>query len=161
MEKLIKGLIILLFALVIFGRGYFPNDALYWGTYLFMFVLVFLLWFASYWVSKKKAEEILGKKPDFDIFVGKVASDVNADLQRGRLCFCDGKITLIAKTKGKYSKAWEMPISEVESVGFGTVVGWRKGFNLHTKEGTIGFTSVKIKNHKQELYKALGWKVTE
>lgn len=161
MESIIKTLILVLFAVVIFARQYFPSDALYWGTYFFMFVLVALLWVASYWVSKKKASSILGKKPDFAIFCGKVLPDVSADLQRGRLVFSDGEVTLITKVKGKYSKAWSMPIEKITSVGFGTVVGWRKGFSLHAGEEKASFTSVFIKRHKSELYKALGWNIKE
>lgn len=161
MESLIKTLILVLFAIVIFARQYFPSDALYWGTYFFMFVLVVFLWITSYWVSKKKAASILGKKPDFDIFCGRVLPDVRADLQRGRLVFSDGEVSLIAKEKGKYSKVWSLPIESISSVGFGTVVGWRKGFSLHAGEETVSFTSVAIKKHKKELYKALGWNIKE
>ncbi|MCR5761034.1 MAG: hypothetical protein K6F82_03430 [Sphaerochaetaceae bacterium] len=161
MESIIKTLILVLFAVVIFARQYFPSDALYWGTYCFMFVLVVLLWTTSYWVSKKKAASIMGRKGDFDIFCGKVLPDVNADLQRGRLVFMDGEVTLITKTKGKYSKAWSMKIEDITSVGFGTVVGWRKGFSLHAGEETVSFTSVAINKHRKELYNALGWNIKE
>ena len=152
-----------LFAVVIFCRQYFPNDILYWATYFVMFVFVALYWYVSFWVSEKSAVKVLGKKPAFDIFCGKVPPRTEDDLQRGRLCVCDGFLVLVYKQNGKkYIKLIEIPVSDISSVGYGIVAGKRKGFTVYygnNKE--VSFTSSAIFKRKQELYNALEWDFSE
>lgn len=157
-----KVLILLLFVVVVFGRGYFPSDALYWSVYLVMFALVALLWFAMFWVSLKRAARVLGKTPDTSFFVGKVGPDVRDDLQRGRMCFSDGRINLVSRnTDGTFSAVWSVDISDIKSVGFGKVAGVRKGFTVHTEDSSVSFTSVKLFKNRSLLYNALGWDMKE
>ena len=157
-----KVIILLLFVVVVFGRGYFPSDALYWSVYLVMFALVALLWFAMFWVSEKRAAKVLGKNPDTTFFVGKVGPDVRDDLQRGRMCFADGRIDLVARTPGgSFSSVWSADIADIKSVGFGKVAGVRKGFTFHSDAGSVSFTNVKIFKDRSQLYRALGWDIKE
>ncbi len=128
-----------------------------------MVILVALYWFAMYWVSKKKACQILGKTPQFSLFVGKIPTDPNADLTRGRLCIADNTIYLIQKTDGKdkkagpYKVAWSMKTSAITSLGFGKVLSVRKGFIIYMDKDDVRFTCSSIAKHKDELYAALGW----
>lgn len=161
MDKIISFLILALFIVVVFGRSYFPSAALYWSVYFVMFILVALLWFAMFWVSRRRNASVLGFEPDADFFVGKVPANVRDDLQRGRLSFRDGKVTLVGRKKGKYEKVWSVDTDDILSVGFGKVAGVRKGFTLHTENGDVSFTSVKLFKNRDLLYKALGWEFEE
>ena len=62
-----------------------------------MFVLVVLLWFVMFWISRRKNAQFIGKTPDSDFFVGKVSSDTREDLTRGRMSFTDSDIIFVAK----------------------------------------------------------------
>ena len=162
MDKVLKIIILLLFVVAVFGRGYFPSDALYWSVYFVMFALVTLLWFAMFWVSAKRAEKVLGKAPDTTFFVGKVAPDVREDLTRGRMCFADGRAVLVGRRPdGSFGEIWSVAVEDINSVGFGTVAGVRKGFTIHGKNGDVSFTSLKIFKNRDLLYKALGWDMSE
>ena len=160
MAVFIKYLILALFLAVVFGRGYFPSGVLYWATFPFMFALVVLLWFVMFWVSSKRNEAVLGKKPDSDFFVGKVSANVNDDLLRGRLSFIEGKAVLVTRGKKGFERSWELKISDVQSVSFGKTAGLRKGFVLNTASGeSIPFVCRKIYNDRTLLYRALGWDI--
>jgi hypothetical protein len=126
-----------------------------------MFILVALLWFAMFWVSRKRNAAVLGYEPDADFFVGKVSPNVRDDLQRGRMSFKDGKITLVSRKKGRFEKVWSADVSDIQSVGFGKVAGVRKGFTFHTENGDVSFTCVKLFKNRDLLYKALGWEFEE
>ncbi len=161
MTVLIKILILLDFAAVVFLPSVYTTRATLIPMFATMVFLVFLYWFAMYWVSKKKAIQILGTTPKFDIFVGKIPTDPNADLTRGRLCIQDGVISLLQKTGEKaspYKVVWSMNASEVTSIGFGKVLSVRKGFILYMDKDDVRFTCSSIAKHKDELYAALGWK---
>lgn len=159
---LIRFLLVALFGVVIFCRPYFPNDFLYWLTYLLVFLLVLAYWFVSFWVSGKKASSVIGKETDFDIFVGKVPPNETDDLERGRFCRVDDRLVLVGKPEGKYKIIVDRGVSEVASVGFGYVAGKRKGFTLYYKDGrSDSFTNVKIFNDRKIIYDALGWEIEE
>lgn len=154
----IKFLLILIFACIIFVPQLFTSRLLYWSAYFVMFVLIPMLWAAMYWVSRKKSAKILGTEPDNSFFAGKVSPDVNEDLTRGRLCFLNGKISLVGKQANKVSVLWSCNISDVKAVAFGKVAGARRGFTLQTGNGDISFTSGKVFKNRQVLYQALNWK---
>lgn len=159
MSIVTKIIFFLIFAVVIFGRSYFSSAVLYWSLYGFMGVLLVLLWFMLYWVSHKKAVKILGKEPDYDVFAGKIPLEVTSDLDRGRVCVVDGKIVLIQKKKRKFEIVWEIPVKDIDSIGFGKVGGsYRYGFIIHNKDDKTEFTCSKMKKEKDTLFKAIGWK---
>lgn len=155
---LIRFLLVALFAVVIFCRSYFPNDALYWCTYFLMFVLVAAFWYVSFWVSEKKAEKVLGKKPGLNLYCGKVSEKETDDLSRGRLCSVDGNLVLVGKVNNKYEQIFSVAIKDITSVGFGFVAGKRKGFTLYVGKKGVSFTSVKACKDKNIIYDMLGWK---
>ena len=163
MTILIKILILLDFAAVVFMPSVYTSRSTLIPMFATMVILVVLYWFAMYWVSKKKAYQIIGKTPKFDIFVGKIPTDPNADLTRGRLCIADNTIYLIQKNDGKDKKAglykvsWSMDTSTITSLGFGKVLSVRKGFIIYMDKDDVRFTCSSIAKHKAELYAALGW----
>jgi hypothetical protein len=167
MKTLIKLLILLDFAAVVFIPSVYMSRPVLIPMFVLMVALVILYWFSMYWVSKKKATQLLGKTPSFDIFVGKIPTDPNADLTRGRLCIADNTIYLIQKTDGKekkdgpYKIAWSMDTSIITSLGFGKVLSIRKGFIIYMDKDDVRFTCSSIAKHKSELYAALGWKMEE
>lgn len=159
MDVILKILVFALLLIFIFCGAYFTNKAVYWSLYGIAFVLLVLLWITMFWVSKKRAQKILGQEFDFDIFCGKVPNNVTMDLTRGRFCVCKDKIYLVSKVNGKYKIDWEKPINEITSVSFGKVAGVRKGFSVHYGDYSTDFVCDRIKKHKTELFKALGWEI--
>ena len=164
MKLLIKILILLDFAAVVFIPSIYMSRLTLIPMFAGMVALVVLYWFVMYWVSKKRATQVLGETPKFDIFVGKIPTDPNADLTRGRLCIHGNTISLLQKTDGKESKdapykvVWSMDASAITSIGFGKVLSVRKGFILYMDKDDVRFTCCSIAKHKDELYAALGWK---
>lgn len=159
MVAVIKFLFFILFAAAIFGRSYIESELLYWSIYLAIGVLLVILWFVKYWFSKKKLSEFLGKDPSFQIFAGRVPSNVQDDLDRGRFCVSEDKLLLIIRDKKKYSVVWESEIKNLSSISFGKVLNnHRRGFTVNHSNGSTEFTCASISKHKEELCKAIGWK---
>lgn len=171
MSVLTKGLILLIFLVVIFGQNLFPTRALYWSAYFVMFALVPLLWFINFWVSQKSALKALQNSNETNtkdctlqdmknsFFAGMVPVNTQEDLIRGRLCFIGGNIILIGRKGRKSVVTWQAKISDITSVGFGTVAGVRRGFTVYLNNGEKSFTSMKVFKHREILYDALGWKI--
>ena len=167
MKTLVRILIILDFAAVVFiPSKYLPRLALI-PMFLLMFGLVVLYWFAMFWVSKKDVLKVLGKEPESQIYVGRLPADPSADLIRGRLCAVDGKLVLLQRNDDKQRKTapckevWSMKIDDVSSVGFGKVLPARKGFILYQGDEAFKFTYAKAAKDKGIIYKMLGWDVSE
>ncbi|MFC2822016.1 MAG: hypothetical protein ACFN3H_04520 [Spirochaetales bacterium] len=165
MKTIIRLLILLEFAAIIFIPGIYTSRILMLPLFLSMTALVALYWYAMFWVSKKDAFKVLGKTPDFDLFAGKIPSDTSADLTRGRLCVLDGKLILLQRTDGKERKerpckeAWSVKTEDITSVGFGKVLPARKGFILYFGDDEISFTCAKAAKNRDLIYKALGWNI--
>lgn len=163
MKTIVKILMILDFAAVVFLPSVYMTRSLLIPMFAVMAGLVVLYWFAMFWVGRKDALKVLGKTPDFDIFAGKVPTDPSADLTRGRLCIEDGRIVLLQRTDGKERKTapckevWSMQTNEITSLGFGKVLPARKGLILYMGDDEIQFTCSGISKRKDGLYKALGW----
>ena len=161
MQTLVKGIIICIFALVIFCRNYFPSDLVYWLTYVLLFALIPVLWNTMFSVSRKKACQVLGKQPEFDIFCARVPQDPTEDLSRGRLCLCDGVFHFIQRKKHGFEETWSIKVSEIKSVSFGTVAGVRKGFTIHTDKTDLPIVCDSIRKHSDAFFEAMGWKKDE
>ncbi len=147
------------FGLVIFGRQYFTSDVLYWSMYFVLFALIPFLWMSMYRVSKKKAAQVLGKDElGYNVNVGMVPVKTEDDLIRGRFCIDENELKLVAKKGNIYSVIWSAKIKDIESAGFGTVAGVRKGFTLHFKKSEVSFVSEQANKDRDSFYKALGWK---
>lgn len=163
MKILVIVLMLLDFAGVAFGRGTLP-EGLYFSLMPIMLLLIVAYWYVMFWFSKKKLLKIMGKEPDFEIFAGKVPKDPTLDLQRGRLVISDNRLVLYQKIlKEKVCKeVWSMPVSEIKSVGFGTLLPLRrKGIRIYTEEDTVEFTAEPVMKRKDEFYKALGWEIPQ
>ncbi len=106
-----------------------------------------------------KAAKVLGKEElNYDIAVGMVPKKTEEDLIRGRLCVDDEQLKLICKKGNTYTVTWSAKIKDIESAGFGTVAGVRKGFTLYFKKEEISFVSEQANKDRDSFYKALGWK---
>lgn len=122
-------------------------------------------WFAMFWVSRKDVVKVTGKEPDFEIFAGKIPSDPQADLTRGRLCIMDERLVLFQRTDDKIRKTepckevWSIPTKDIKSLGFGKVLSMRKGLVIYFNDDEVSFTCSKIVKDREPLYKALGWKM--
>lgn len=167
MKTIVRILILAEFAAIVFiPSSYLPRWALI-PMFVSMAGLVVLYWFAMFWVSKNDVTKVLGAEPDHDFYVGKLPVDTNADLARGRLCFKDGKISLMQRSEDKIrsqtpcKETWSKDISEVTSVGFGKVLPARKGFILYFGDDEVSFTCAKAAKDRTMIYEALGWPVPE
>ncbi len=159
MKTIVKILIILDFAAVVFLPSVYMSRPVLIPMFAVMVGLVVLYWFAMFWVSRKDADKVIGKTPDFDIFAGKIPTDPSADLTRGRLCIVDGTVKLLQRTDGKQrcKEVWAIPTSEITSLGFGKVLSARKGLIIYMGDDEVKFTCSKIAERKDDLYHALGW----
>ena len=150
---------LVIFGLVIFGRQYFTSNVLYWSMYFVLFALIPLLWMSMYRVSKKNAAKALGKEDlKYDVTVGMVPKKTEDDLIRGRLCVDEEQLKLVAKKGKTFSVIWSAKIKDIESAGFGTVAGVRKGFTLYFKKEEVSFVSEEANKNRDAFYQALGWK---
>ena len=163
MKTIVRILILLEFAAIIFVPGIYMSRLLLIPMFLSMFGLVVLYWFAMFWVSRKDAVKVLEKEPESDFYVGKLPANPSADLVRGRLCFMDGRIILLQRTEDRIHRqtpckeVWSADIADITSAGFGKVLPARNGFILYMNDDEVRFTCSKLAKHRELLYKALGW----
>ena len=60
--------------------------------------------------------------------------------------------------KNNYRIEDECKVSDLKSVGFGKVVGIRKGFTLYLKDGSfISYTNFLVCKKRELLFNILGW----
>ena len=165
MKTIVRILIILEFAAIVFIPGIYLSKPLLALMFSSMALLVVLYWIAMFWVSKKDAEKVLGHEAETSLFVGKLPADPTADLGRGRLCRDGDRLVLLKRTDGQERKQapctelWSADINDITSVGFGKVLPARKGFILYFGDEDIRFTCSKAAKEKTPLYNLLGWDV--
>ena len=165
MKTIARILILASFAAIIFIPNLYSNRLIIILFFFVMLALVGFYWFAMFWVSKKDARKVLGKDPDFDLYVGLLPVSTADDLIRGRLCSIDGKLVLLKRTDDKEHRktpckeVWSQDIAEITSVGFGKVLPARRGFILYLGDEEKSFTSHKASKDKSIVYKLLGWEV--
>lgn len=162
----IKGLLLASVLLMIFIPTSTMTPFLYLGIFAFAMVLVYFYWRLMYWVSDDDTKPLLGTaKPFFSIFVGKVPAITSEDLIRGRMIITDTQILLFQhlqkpQDSQRTKLIWSIRKDDVQSLGFGKVVGARKGFILYLPDDdSASFTSSSIVKRKAEFYQALGWPV--
>jgi hypothetical protein len=128
-----------------------------------LFLLVFLYYVVSYWVSEKDVQKVREKEYNLSLFCGKVPPSGDGDLLRGRLVIGESKLALYQRLqKGRTrqtpcEEVWSLDISEIRSLGVGKVLGLRKGLILYLDEGSVSFLSGKAAKQKEAIIKALGW----
>jgi hypothetical protein len=168
MLNIVKALLLISVLLIIFIPNTATGQILYFVVFLAAMGLVYLYWRLSYWVSDSDVKSIrkTDTEPLLSIFAAKVPSMTSDDLLRGRLIITEDSIELyqLPKKKRKDSpaceKTWSLPKSQVESFGFGKVVGARKGFIIYTNDDQISFTSLPLYKHRERLFTAMGWPYT-
>lgn len=161
MSAILKVCLLAIFGFIAFGRSLFSVQWLYWSMYVLMFALIPLLWRSMYWVSKKKAKDVLkGMEIDHDFFVMKVSENIQDNLQAGRLCFSENEVRLVSKSGCKFEVVWQADKNKIKSVGFGTVAGIRKGFILYFEGAEVSFVSAKLFKQRDGLYSALDLQAT-
>ena len=167
MRTIVRALIIIEFAAIIFVPGIYLSRPILILMFASMAALVVLYWFAMFWVSKKDAEKVLKHEIQDDLFVGKLPADPAADLSRGRLCRDNDRLVLLKRTDGQARKeapcteVWSMNIEDITSVGFGKVLPARKGIILYAGDDDIRFACGKAAKDRTLLFKLLGWNVSK
>lgn len=161
MKNILKILLVLLFALIVFMPTDKLSPWLYWSLFFMMFGVLILFYRFSYWVSESSIET--EEEIKFSTFCGKVPPMESEDLVRGRLIVTSKEVALYQKEdrKGatsKVKKVWSVPIDEIEQLSSGKVVGFRKGIVLSLAGEREGkFTISQIKKKRPLLIEALGW----
>ena len=165
MKTIVRILMLLEFAAIIFVPGIYLSRPLLLLMFLSMALLVVLYWFVMFWVSRRDAESVLGHAIENDFFAGKIPADTTADLSRGRMCRDGNRLVLLKRTDGNARKdhkceiVWSVDTDDIKSVGFGKVLPARTGFILYLEDDEIKFTSRKVAKNKNLLYKAIGWNI--
>lgn len=167
MKHIVKVIMLLLFASVIFVPIEKIPRGLYWFLFLLMFLALYLYYRFSYWVSEAAVRSALADPIRMSLFVGKVPPLHSEDLVRGRLVVTDTEVILFQQShkKGSNQRAkavWSIPIDEIERLTIGKVIGIRNGLTLHLADGQQSqFAIFFLKQRKEALIKALGWSEEE
>ncbi|HLW21777.1 MAG TPA: hypothetical protein VKZ39_01160 [Sphaerochaetaceae bacterium] len=163
MKTLLKILLLVLFAVVIF----MPSNQIalwaYWSLFLFMFVVLYLYYRSSYWVSDSDVSTVYDGPIKFSVFAGKVPPMTSEDLVRGRLVVTERSVDLYQRYRNRNNGqrarlVWSVDIESIEGFTIGRVVGFRGGvtFSIADKDDAR-FTIFFMKSKKEALTKALGW----
>ena len=163
MKNLLKFLLIALFAVVIFLPTNQLTQLAYWSLFLFMFVVLYLYYRFSYWVSEADVATVTAEPIRFSVFAGKVPPMTSEDLVRGRLVVTDQKIGLYQRYRNRNTDqrarlVWSAPIDSVEGFTIGRVIGFRGGVTFSiTDKDEANFTVFFMKKKKSALIQAFGW----
>lgn len=163
MKTLLKILLIALFAVVIFMPTNQLTQLTYWSLFLFMFVVLYLYYRFSYWVSEADVATVDDEPVRFSVFAGLVPPMTSEDLVRGRLVVTDRKIGLYQRYRNKNNEQrarliWSAPIDTIEGFTIGRVIGFRGGVTFSvTGKDSAKFTVFFMKKKKSALIKAFGW----
>jgi len=163
MKILLKLLLLGLTLVVVFISPSYIGIVTYYMIFPLLFILVFLYYIVSYWVSEKDVQKIRKEGYPFSLFCGKVPSSGDDDLIRGRLVINERTVKLYQRLqKGRKSQTpceevWSLDVSEIRSLAVGKVIGIRKGLILYLDEGSVSFLSGKAVKQKEAIIKALGW----
>jgi len=161
MKNLLKVLLLLLFAVVVF----IPNNSIvnwaYWSLFILMFVILFIYYRVTYYVGETQVSSIVPTSIEYSCFCAKVPPMANEDLVRGRLVITDGQICLYQKgiKRGeKLSLVFQRDLSDITSIETGKVVGLRHGLIFTLANGKQDlFVISRYQKVYEEIVKTLGW----
>jgi hypothetical protein len=161
MKNLLKVLLLLLFAVVVF----IPNNKIvnwaYWSLFISMFIILYFYYRVTYYVSEKKIVETIESPITYSCFCAKVPPMSNEDLVRGRLVLTSTDFLLYQKgvRKGEsLSQVFQRSITDVASIETGKVVGLRHGLIFTLKDGKEDrFVITKYQKVYDEIVEHLGW----
>jgi hypothetical protein len=164
MNTLIKGCLLALTLVIVFFSPAKVGYVLYYALFPLLFLLVYLFYRVSYWVSEKDVRKVRSEPSTLSFFCAMVPSLGEGDLTRGRLVIDHQQLVLYKKTdKGRTKKipckpVWNLAVSDLQSIGFGPVLSVRKGLILYVGENSYRFVYTGAKKHKKAITQALGWK---
>jgi Ca2+/Na+ antiporter len=163
MKALLKILLLVLFAIVIFMPMNKIAQGAYWSLFLLMFFVLYLYYRFSYWVGEGDIASVDNREIRFSAFSGKVPPMSSEDLVRGRLVVFDDEIALYQRSRNpqtgeKAKKVWSVAIDDLSGFSIGKVIGIRGGLILSLVDGDEArFAIFFMKNKKIHLMDALGW----
>lgn len=163
MKILLKMLLLGLTLVVVFISPSYIGIVAYYMIFPLLFLLVFLYYVVSYWVSEKDMQKVRKEGYNLSLFCGKVPPSGDGDLLRGRLAIGEDELKLYQRLqKGRTrqtpcEEVWSLDVSEIRSMGVGKVFGMRRGLILYLDEGSVSFLSGKAAKQKEAIIKALGW----
>lgn len=163
MKVLLKILLLLLFAIVIFMPMNKITQGAYWSLFLLMFVVLYLYYRFSYWVGEGDVAATDSRPIRFSVFSGKVPPMSSEDLVRGRLVVFEDEVALFQRSRdpqtgARVRKVWSVPLEDLQGFSIGKVIGVRGGLIFSLPEGDEArFAIFFMKNKKIELMEALGW----
>lgn len=164
MKNLIKLVLLASFAVIVFIPNKALANGLYWLLFVFMFCLLVLYYYVSYWVGVRQVESVLEEPVLFSLFCGKVPPIAAEDLVRGRLVVTSSQVVLFQKNSDRKRSpdpcvpVWSVDISVITGFGLGKVVAIRRGLILYLQDdGEARFTAMLMPRKKEAFTKALGW----
>ena len=163
MKILLKLLLLGLTLVVVFVSPSYIGMVVYYLIFPLLFILVFLYYVVSYWVSDSDVMKVRKERYTFSLFCGKVPPSGDGDLTRGRLVITEDTVKLYQRLQKGWTQktpceeVWSLEVSEIRSLALGKVLGLRKGLILYLDEGSVSFLSGKAVKQKVAIIEALGW----
>ena len=163
MKILLKMLLLGLTLVVVFISPAYIGIVAYYMIFPLLFVLVFLYYIVSYWVSDTDVRNVRKEEYTLSLFCGKVPPTGDGDLTRGRLVITEDTVKLYQRLqKGRTKKTpceevWSLEVSDIRSLAVGKVLGLRKGLTFYLDDSSVSFLSGKAIKQKEVIIKALGW----
>jgi Ca2+/Na+ antiporter len=159
MKAIIKICLLALTLAIVFVSPATIGVVPYYGMFPLLFLLVYLFYLVSYWVSEKSVQAIRSEPYALSFFCAMVPPLGEGDLVRGRLVLDANQVVLYRRTgKGTCEPVFDIPVSELDSIGVGPVLSVRKGLVLYHGEHETKFVYGKARKRKSEIVAALGWK---
>ncbi|MGE4453132.1 MAG: hypothetical protein AB7D92_01245 [Sphaerochaeta sp.] len=158
MQALIKLILLGLTFFLVFINPTYIGTWLYYSLFPVLFLLVWVFYRITYYVSEKEVVKRAGMVPRYSLFCAMVPPLGDGDLTRGRLVVSENDLILFRREGHRSIKeAYRLPIQEIEGFTIGKVLSVRSGITFKAKDMESKFVVSRAHAKKEALTAALGW----
>jgi hypothetical protein len=159
MQALIKLILLALTFFLVFINPSYIGKGLYYSMFPLLFLLVWLFYRITYYVSEKEVRKAVDEPFHYSLFCAMVPPLGEGDLQRGRLIIAEDEIILYRRDgSNSVKEAYRLAIADIEGFSIGKVLSVRSGVTFKAKgRGEAKFVVSRAHAKKEALTAALGW----
>ncbi len=159
MQALIKLILLGLTFFLVFINPSYIGKGLYYSLFPLLFLLVWLFYRITYYVSEKEVRRATDVSFHYSLFCAMVPPLGEGDLLRGRLIITEDEIILYRRDgSNPVKEAYRLAIADLEGFSIGKVLSVRNGITFKAKgQHEAKFAVPRARKKKEAITAALGW----
>lgn len=159
MQALIKLILLALTFFLVFINPSYIGKGLYYALFPLLFLLVWLFYRITYYVSEKEVRKATDETFHYSLFCAMVPPLGEGDLLRGRLIVTKDAVVLYRRDgSNPVKESYRLSIADIEGFSIGKVLSVRSGITFKAKgQSEAKFVVSRAHTKKEALTAALGW----